>query len=1252
MAYLNNITSEDEVFRNIFLASLTSSPTVSSSSCSSGSSRPIDVPIDTCIDYIRSKITDLPNDVLDKFKKFMEECAPNGRVNWKTFREASQRWITSINSKWQETNNNSYQVNGEDIADSPDEGTSTDDPDILTKRCDSGKSSEFLEWSIVPGNNVTNDTILESEVKDVPIKSPKGLDLTKIGEAELHNRIRRFDEDNAWLRDELIRTEDLANSYQRQFYSVRQKFDKIKEKYGELERENEEQKEIIHNLEEQERKCQGVIEKIKKETKSYIKEIENNKQLITTLKTKIEKLNNANIKYAKQLSTYKTELEEKKINCTILQDQLDQMNKLNSNLENHYTQTIQNLQERFEELKNDNFKLQAKLNSNNLSMEASLIQSVHINSPVEDFFDEEINRPSPPDSLYAELRASGFSLNTSENNGKIQELEEELNWYNEEIHKAIEQISIIIQKLIQEKKLSLDENNSIDTCDPKSNYIPALLAEISILSNIVTEPIQKPLTSEVYCQVFAEPLESRGLDEFQISSFKSKLSNQNIWQSSSSARAFFTAPPVAPNQQNTEIQSRRIYTHPSRLNKRRWACKFSNELTSVLSGDGSMDANSSLSSHSSNELESKINFRPTVVVVDDTVEKKDNEIAKSIYVDKNSSQESPSENKSFNSIITTPKMSEKNIPRRKFSVFSRSIDLDKMLHPQCVNDILTTSTPAQPQNFSATSYRTTTDLSDSSNSLSPSQLDTSTEEEKIDRVFIPTTRETTTLIAPAKLTLPIQKDSIELDLSNTSNNSVTHVQGDTSACSDLFATKLIDTPKLYIYGNIDNDKKQDIQGKRRPKSDVTWIAQTDVDSSYHGRSSRAVNEKEPVKSSAVTLEMSSGEDSSDSSNSEQVVICDNKQIVQKIDNNITHDLCDSLETSQSLTSELSNYPVKPLPKVSNGINDKTFTYKPSNSREIILTMKRSRSESESYEDQCTCNLRTSKLNNKIPESNLMIFPSLADFRMQESGIANLSENDEQEKDLSEADIEKKYLAFSLGLSTDRLTLTRRRAFSLRQRDQTEHNLANEITRMSQNVKIARRRASIATIFRPIGAGQDNTKEGVRQRNSVSGRVTVRRPSFSTDSQRWEMEKLNKTESSNSVGELREIFEHIESRRASKEENNNIMLQVVTNSEGSSLIVPSTITRSYNTEELPVAIINEEEPLPDSRTVSRMLSMPISHPISWRSLIWCIIIGFFIGFFMKDVVSSKPCNEGSFRWWTLEEILGRHVEKRCSAPLPI
>ena len=84
--------------------------------------------------------------------------------------------------------------------------------------------------------------------------------------------------------------------------------------------------------------------------------------------------------------------------------------------------------------------------------------------------------------------------------------------------------------------------------------------------------------------------------------------------------------------------------------------------------------------------------------------------------------------------------------------------------------------------------------------------------------------------------------------------------------------------------------------------------------------------------------------------------------------------------------------------------------------------------------------------------------------------------------------------------------------------------------------MARRRASIATISRPL-TSQDTAKECPKQRNSVCGRVTLRRPSLCSEIQKWEYVKPNRT-NFNSVVELRDIFEQTESRRNSNEDNNN------------------------------------------------------------------------------------------------------------------
>lgn len=107
-------------------------------------------------------------------------------------------------------------------------------------------------------------------------------------------------------------------------------------------------------------------------------------------------------------------------------------------------------------------------------------------------------------------------------------------------------------------------------------------------------------------------------------------------------------------------------------------------------------------------------------------------------------------------------------------------------------------------------------------------------------------------------------------------------------------------------------------------------------------------------------------------------------------------------------------------------------------------------------------------------------------------------------------------------------------------------------------------------------GPDAVKDGVRQRNSVSGRVTMRRPSFSAESQRWEVEKLNRAESSNSVDELREIFEQAESRRTSGEENNNNMRLQINICESDELGPSAIGILSHNGENATVESATDQE----------------------------------------------------------------------------
>nr|XP_003703860.1 PREDICTED: uncharacterized protein LOC100879678 [Megachile rotundata] len=365
------------------------------------------------------------------------------------------------------------------------------------------------------------------------------------------------------------------------------------------------------------------------------------------------------------------------------------------------------------------------------------------------------------------------------------------------------------------------------------------------------------------------------------------------------------------------------------------------------------------------------------------------------------------------------------------------------------------------------------------------------------------------------------------------------------------------------------------------------------------------------------------------------------------------------------------------------------------------------------------------------------FPTFNDSRLQIIGLSNAKDADNvYRENLSENELELKYVAFSIGLSTDRITLQRRMALSLRQRDQSERNFTDEVQKMQEDIQglsplctdrdsidkvdkirrrldmvarcahgvscaaetlgavyqehriskaifiadkylqilrtrcenlaaeiaeikgillknnivieensgetgddlpkiryrngvptnnrmIARRRASIATISRPLSS-QDVIKEGPRQRNSVSGRVTLRRPSLCSETQRWESEKLNRTDSSNSVVELRDIFEQTESRRNSVEENNNLR----TDQSNTVDTVNCNIANDVEAED---RMNNKQNSFLESnvtKTVEKQLKLcigagePLKLPRNfetWRPILWYILI-FFLGFYAKQVTS--------------------------------
>ncbi|XP_043578942.1 inositol 1,4,5-triphosphate receptor associated 2-like isoform X1 [Bombus pyrosoma] len=503
------------------------------------------------------------------------------------------------------------------------------------------------------------------------------------------------------------------------------------------------------------------------------------------------------------------------------------------------------------------------------------------------------------------------------------------------------------------------------------------------------------------------------------------------------------------------------------------------------------------------------------------------------------------------------------------------------------------------------------------------------------------------------------------------------------------------------------------------------------------------------KYTSVDAEMSSHEDSSMGSDSED----------DSIERTVHATICTRNETKNERSRSKSNSPLsQTLSFISMGEPSRKLNLREIHDQKVaedveelcperverqkLFAARRSLSEGdcERYhrtKRRCRCVKEEESLDEE--QEKFPAFPSFNDTRLQIMGLSCSNDIDSvYRENIPENELERKYIAFSIGLSTDRITLHRRMALSLRQRDQSERNFMNEIQKMQEDINglcplctdqesidkienvrhqldmitrsahrvscaaetlgavyqehrisraifigdkylqllrsrcenlaadiadvkqillknnimieettgemgddlpklryrnglpcnnrtmMTRRRASIATISRPLST--QDIKEIPRQRNSVSGRVNLRRPSLCFETQRWENEKLNRTDSTNSVVELREIFEHTEPRRNSIEENNNLL-----RNDQSNNISSMNCNIASNTRDKDRSIIKQNSFLESSvtKTVEKQIKSCIqtTEPLritrnieTWRSILWFIFI-FFLGFYAKQITST-------------------------------
>ncbi|XP_016919035.2 uncharacterized protein LOC108002096 isoform X1 [Apis cerana] len=552
-------------------------------------------------------------------------------------------------------------------------------------------------------------------------------------------------------------------------------------------------------------------------------------------------------------------------------------------------------------------------------------------------------------------------------------------------------------------------------------------------------------------------------------------------------------------------------------------------------------------------------------------------------------------------------------------------------------------------------------------------------------------------------------------------------------------------------GTIDFHRGNSVHATRSICSHATDLVKI-KDSEYPRSFVNASSAGRLGKYTSVDAEMSSHEDSSIGSDSEDdsiernmhAALCsrDEGKIERrrsKSDSPLSQPLslfCSMTEPSRKLSREIDEHEESEDPEEFRSKREE---------RQRFFATRRSLSEGdcERYH-RAKCRCKYMKEEESFDERmQFLAFPSFNDIKLQIIGLSCSKDIDNvYRENLPEKELERKYIAFSIGLGSDRITLHRRMVLSLRQRDQSERNFMNEIQRMQEDIKdlcslctdqesidkvekvrhrldmiarsahriscaaetlgavyqehrlsraifigdkylqllrsrcenlatdieeikeillknnimieetsgemgddlpkiryrnglpcnnrtmMARRRASIATITRPL-CSQDVLKEVPRQRNSVSGRVTLRRPSLCFETQKWENEKLHRTDSVNSVIELRDIFEHTELRRNSIEENNNLLRNDQNNSVYNS--INCDITNNVKDKDRLITKQNSFLELNVAKTVEKQLKSCIrTHNVeplritrnieTWRPILWFAFI-FFLGFYAKQIIST-------------------------------
>ncbi|EGI57194.1 Protein SAAL1, partial [Acromyrmex echinatior] len=1226
------------------------------------------VPISRIVEYIQDQLPNWSIDNLEELWKCLAAVSTNDCVNLQQFKEATKCWIIKI-----------QQVQSAELSNN---------------------------------NNVQEKLYLVNDADS----SMKTMDLTNdIVKLEFRNmKFRKLCEENNVLRDELERHERSINNLKQQHSITEKQLKHYVHKCQQFEKENDEQRDQLNELIKNEKTMTLALQRYTKEHQNLLKQLEAAEieiQAIPSLKEKLEKITKEKMEYLKLITKIQEEFDEKENNYCQLKTTITKLEDTNINMKEDYEYTIHNLREKNRKLMDENVELQSLSVLNACSTEERLSLS-----PVLD--EDECYLHSTPyksikvsmeDSLYTELKASGFTADYSRNN--IQELEEELNEYDAKIVTILEQLEKIIQFFVTMRS-SVDDLsyfNSQDT-DAKTHNIDILRHKVSFLLNMMTEEItRRNMRQDSSTQLQVEPINATSsLKQFGVRNFRDLLSthatNRSIHTLPSDLQLSSLA--VEDSRQTFGYQNPETNTIDVLFARGDGLTQEDHDEKSVLLTVEAREVSKEHLIHSEENRSSEMSKGSSILKVNSKVLATSEEIKWDCI-----SEQVPEVSNASNPAS----------PRRKISVYCRPFDVvavqDPLENHQGPNlevkqsSSIPHNSPSQinkitdwerniVMNYAFNhGYRNRESDSDSTNSTPEKQFQHSLDDETpveqtiLRKIHLAPTRlkfpleaknELHRIIEASNCASPVSMNSSELDFSPIVGNKKDDVSMHSSSTfidkckmknvvfeSTPYLNKTVSQAHLVFNDCLFSRDQTDL-AKIMDSKDPHSLTCVQRDGESQSRIERSVDSQ--MSNRENSLAVSGNGECKPTGSSDRCSIAE--EVVNEVDEIINVAPSASLIDSDSIKV----MPCKNVVQSDEKARERNLLEMKREIPQLTLNMKRSYSEGENLGRlECRCKKNPSL----IPENNqrVKVFPSLVDIRLQESGpvcinLANLSDIELAIRENSN-EFELQELA---PLCTDRESVERV--------ERVRHQL-DMIVRCAHRVSCAaetlgavqqERRVSRAILladkylqvlhsrceklitnvaetkqilvdnnimieenaselndelprirYRSGTPANNRMMDTMRQRNSVSGRMTLRRPSFSSESPKWEIEKLHRAESSNSISELRGIFEQAESRRSSREENNNMLR--LNHSNGQSTVNCAIIDNEVWTnvkEEVSSEVSDNESINSESRSSvkssqSFLLRRERRVLSIWHIVLLSIIIFFFV-FYMIHAMSLNVCQE--------------------------